>query len=114
MTTNPQLDPTTEAAITRALETPPTVTIPADFAARVAASLPTPSPLTRALTPLRRRPSATWIATTLATTALLIALCILAPHTHASLTNPAFDLELLLVAELATLTTWLSLTRTRL
>jgi len=93
MTQDPQLD----TRLTKALEAPPTVTIPAEFAARIAASIPAPSPLTRVLTPLRRRrPSATWIATTLATTALLAALCILAPHTH------------------ATLTTWLSLTRTRL
>ncbi len=101
---NPIPDTPFDAAITHALEQPPAVAIPADFAARVRASLPV-------VTPARPRQNLGRLYSSIAIVALLVTLCVLAPHTTPSFTNLAFDLELALLVELAGFATWLTLRR---
>jgi hypothetical protein len=100
--TTPIPDTPFEAAITRALEQAPTLTIPADFAARVRASLPAPAPA-------RSSRSLGRLHAIIAVVALLVTLGVIAPHTTPSFTNIAFDLELTLLVELAGIAAWLTL-----
>ncbi|HEY5382310.1 MAG TPA: hypothetical protein VIJ65_08635 [Acidobacteriaceae bacterium] len=93
-----------EAAITRALELQPEVVVPEDFAARVRASLPV-QPKARA------RRSVGRIAGTAAAAGLIVALCWMAPHTQPSFASVAFDMELLVLAELAGIAAWLAMRR---
>jgi hypothetical protein len=90
-----------DAAIVRSLEQPPEVAIPADFAARVRAALPTQAP--------RRRPaSAGRIAAMVATAVSIVAVFALAAHAQPSFSSIHFDIELLLIAELAVILPWLT------
>jgi hypothetical protein len=82
-----------EAAIGRALERPPHARVPEGFAARVAKSLPVGA---------ARRPiwSAGKAVAGVAVVVLAAALFVLAPHAGPSFSNLAFDLELMVLAEL--------------
>jgi hypothetical protein len=93
-----------DAAITRALEQQPRVVIPADFAARVRASLP-------AQPKMRERRSVARIAATAAVAGLIVGLYWLAPHARPSFESVAFDMELLMLCELAGVAAWLSMRR---
>jgi hypothetical protein len=103
--TNPIPDTPFDAAVTRALEQAPATAVPADFAARVRAALPSRPPA-------RARRSLVRVYSTLAIVALLVTLCVLAPHARPSFTNLAFDLELTLLLELAGIVAWLTHRRT--
>ena len=102
MTNNPQ--PDFEAAITRALELRPDPVIPADFATRVMQSLPMQQPVIPRLQVSRT-------IGLIAAAVLTAGLFAVAPHTTASFTSLAFDLELLLLAELGALGYWLTIRR---
>ena len=93
-----------EAAILRALETQPTVVVPEAFAARVCAALPQ-------LKPVRRRMSAGQQAGLAAVAVLLVAVFWLAPHTAPRFTSVAFDVEIMLLLELAGVAAWLATLR---
>ena len=93
-----------EVAITRALEEPPSVAVPVDFAARVRASLPT-RPRVRA------RRSVGGMAAAAAAGGLVVALYWLAPHARASFASLAFDVEMVMVVELAGVAAWLGMRR---
>ena len=93
-----------ETAITRALERAPEVMVPRDFAARVRASLP-------AQPKVRARRSVGRIAGTAAVAGLIVGLCWLAPHARPSFESVAFDMEMLMLAELAGVAAWLAMRR---
>ncbi len=93
-----------EEAITLALERQPAVVVPEDFAARVRASLP-------ARPQVRARWSVGRIAATAAVAGLIVGLCWVAPHTQPSFASLTFDLEMLMLAELAGVATWLAMRR---
>lgn len=93
-----------DAAITRALERQPDVVVPMDFAAKVRAALPERPKV-------RERRSAGRIAAGVAAAGLLVALCLLAPHARPSFGSVAFDLEMVLVVELASVAAWLGMRR---
>jgi hypothetical protein len=95
---------TLEASLTRALEHAPAIAVPADFAARVRASLPA-QPRTQS------RPSAARMAATGAASAALLALCLLAPHAAPNFQSMSFDMELALLGELAVVAAWLAIRR---
>lgn len=97
-------DSAMEAAITRALERQSEVLVPADFAARVRASLP-------ARPRVRARRSVGRIAGTAAVAGLIVGLCWLAPHTQPSFASLAFDFEMLMLVELAGVAAWLAMRR---
>jgi hypothetical protein len=99
-----------EAAITRALEQQPSVTVPVDFAARVRASLPA-QPRARARRFAGR--SVGQIAAIVAGAGLVAALCLLAPHARPSFDSVAFDMEMVLLVELAGVAAWLGMARSR-
>ena len=99
-----------EAAITRALEQQPSVTVPMDFAARVKAALPV-QPKTRARRFAGR--SLGQMAATVAGAGLVVALCLLAPHVRPSFDSVAFDMEMVLLLELAGVAAWLGTARSR-
>lgn len=82
-----------EARLTRALERRPRVAIPENFAARVASSLPPHRPRRR-IVPVRK------LALGAAALASALAMFAVAPHAAPSFTNLAFDVELMLLAEL--------------
>jgi len=82
-----------EAAIARALEQRPQAMPPEGFAVRVALSLPVGSPRPR-------RWSAGKALAGVAAVVLAVALFILAPHAGPSFSNVAFDVELVVLAEL--------------
>jgi hypothetical protein len=88
-----------EVAITRALEQQPKVAVPADFAARVRNSLP-PQPRRRAERPVGRTVAMIGGLVTLA------AMFAVAPHVAPNFTSVAFDLELVLLAELGGIAWW--------
>jgi hypothetical protein len=91
-------------AIDHCLEHAAEPRIPIDFAAKVAAALPP--------VPARRR--SPFLARKIAFAAaalLLLALFALAPHSSATLTNTAFDLELLLLVQLIAVAWWLAVRR---
>ena len=93
-----------DAAITRSLERQPAVAIPADFAARVRTSLPT-------LKPMRRRTPIARTVAIVAALVMLVSIFALAPHATPSFTNFSFDLELLLLAQLAGISYWVATKR---
>jgi hypothetical protein len=97
-------DAVLEAAITRALEEPPSVVVPMDFAARVRASLP-------ARARVRVRRSVGRIAAAAAAAGLVVALYWLAPHARASFGSVAFDVEMVMLMELAGVVAWLGTRR---
>jgi ferric-dicitrate binding protein FerR (iron transport regulator) len=97
-------DEMNDEAITRALEVQPKVTIPEGFAARVMASLPA-QPMVKA------RRSVAKIAATAAVAGLIVGLCWMAPHARPSFESVAFDMELLMLCELAGVAAWLSMRR---
>jgi hypothetical protein len=97
-------DGTLEAAVTRALERQPEVMVPAGFAARVRASLP-PQPK------MREHRSVGRIAATAAAAGLIVGLCWLAPHARPSFESLAFDMEMLMLIELAGVGAWLAMRR---
>jgi hypothetical protein len=99
-----------EAAMTRALEQPPSVTVPADFAARVRASLP-PQPPARAKRFAGQ--SIGQLAAIVAAAGLVVALCLLAPHVRPSFDSVAFDMEMVLLVELCGVAAWLGTARSR-
>ncbi len=90
-----------EQQIDRALERQPPVEVPEGFAARVAQSMPARA--------VRRgrwavAPGSAGKTAALAAAGLLaVALFVLAPHAGASFSSVAFDVELLVLAELAAL-----------
>jgi hypothetical protein len=90
-----------EAAVTRALEQAPVVAVPEGFAARVRAALPEP-PKARVRRDVRMA-AAAW-----AVAGLLVALCVLAPHARPSFESVAFDMEMLLLVELAGVGAWMA------
>ena len=90
-----------DAAISRVLETQPAPAIPANFAARVAASLPAPTPV--------RPPSYVRRSAAIASgIILLVVLFALAPHAAPSFINLSFDVELLVLAQLAAIAWFLT------
>ena len=91
-----------EAAITRVLERQPKVLVPGGFAARVRASLP-------AQPRVRRQRSMGRIAGAAAGAGLIVGLCWLAPHARPSFESVAFDMEMLMLAELAGIAAWLAM-----
>jgi len=93
-----------DAAITRALERQPEVVVPVDFAARVRAALP-------AQPKVRERRSVGRIVAAIGAAGVLLALCWLAPHARPSFESVAFDLEMVLVVELAGVAAWLGMRR---
>jgi hypothetical protein len=93
-----------EAAITRALERQPKVVVPADFAARVRASLP-------AQPKVKARRSVGRIVGTAGAAGLIVALCWLAPYAQPNFGSLAFDMEMLLLMELAGVAAWLAMRR---
>jgi hypothetical protein len=90
-----------DAAIVRSLEQAPEVAIPADFAARVRASLPPQKPR-------KARGSAARTSAIIAVAAGLAGTFWLAPRMTPSFTSLSFDLEMLLLAELAVVIAWLA------
>ncbi len=83
-----------EVRVTEALERRPVAAVPQDFAAKVMVALP----------PLKKRRKPVQVGRTMAIAAAMVSLLTmfaLAPHAVASFTNLAFDVELLLMVELA-------------
>ena len=97
-------DEMNDEAITRALEAQPVVVIPEGFAARVMGSLPA-QPM------VKERRSVAKIAATAGVAALIVGLCWLAPHVRPSFGSVAFDMEMLMLCELAGVAAWLSVRR---
>jgi hypothetical protein len=93
-----------EAEIVRVLEQKPVVAAPVDFAARVRAALP-PEPKVKAGRFAGR--SLGRMVGGVAAVALVVALCVLAPHARPSFESLAFDLEMVLLLELAGVAIWL-------
>jgi hypothetical protein len=87
-----------ERAITVALERKPRVAVPEDFAARVAQSLPRGVSL-RAGVVLKAGSVGRRVAV-VAMVLLAASLFVLAPHAATSFSSPAFDVELVVLAEL--------------
>jgi len=95
-----------ETAVTHALEQKPPVVVPVDFAAKVKASLPAQVP---ARSRVRQAKSVSRMAGAVAAAVLVLAMCLLAPHSTPSYTSVAFDMELLLLAELCGLAALMSM-----
>ncbi len=93
-----------EAAITRALEEPPRVLVPVDFAERVRTRLP-------ARARVRARRSVGRIVAAATAAGLVVALYWLAPYVRPSFGSVAFDVEMMMLAELAGVTAWLGTRR---
>lgn len=93
-----------EQRVTQALERRTEVGVPVDFAARVASALPK-ARRRRASMPLGRRTA--WAAAVVLTFALVA----LAPHAPPSFGNMAFDVELVVIAELSGIAYWLTVRR---
>jgi len=93
-----------ETRLIAALEHRPEPAIPADFALRLAAQLPP-------VKPARRRIPAAQTISILAAIVCVLALAWLAPHAAPSFTSLAFDLELLLFAQLAFIAHWFTTRR---
>ncbi len=94
----PNPNPALDARIARALAQPPRVSIPASFAASVAARA-TAQPLSRPALFTGWGPRLALFSGALLTAAMFA----LAPHATPTLTSLPFDAELLLLAELSTL-----------
>jgi hypothetical protein len=84
-----------EQRLTKALEQQPLVVVPEDFAARVRAALPEQRPVR-----MRSRVRVSRVAAVVSGAVLLAAMCWLAPHSTVSFSSAAFDMELVLLAEL--------------
>jgi len=87
-----------ESAITRALEKKPEVVVPAGFAARVMVSLPPRKQ--------RRKLPVGQTAVLAGLLALVLTMFALAPHVTPVYTNFAFDLEMLLLVQMAGIGWW--------
>jgi len=90
--------------MTRALERSPelpTLAVPPDFAARVVASLPKQRAVRPAVYVGR-------MAAIVAMVVLAIVLFVLAPHASPSFASFAFDIELIVLAQLGAIAYWLS------
>ncbi len=87
-----------EAVMTRALEKKPETAVPAEFAARVMRSLP-PRQQRRKL-PVGR------LGVLVGMLALALTMFALAPHATPQITNFAFDLEMLLLVQMAVIGWW--------
>jgi len=87
-----------EAAITRALEKKPEVVVPAEFAGRVMRSLP---PRRR-----QRKMPVGRTAVLVGMLALALTMFALTPHVTPQITNFAFDLEMLLLVQMAGIGWW--------
>ncbi len=93
-----------EAAITRALERKPEGMAPLEFAARVRAALPAqPKP--------RTRHSVAGTVAVVGAAALILAVCWLAPRAQPSFASMTFDLEFVMMVELAGVAAWLGTRR---
>ena len=88
-----------EARVTRALEAQPLVVVPADFAVRVRQALPVPSQR-RSVVSMGR------VAAIVGAVVLAVALFALAPHARPEFTSLAFDMELVVLLELAAIAYW--------
>jgi hypothetical protein len=93
-----------EAMVTRGLESGADVQVPADFAARVRAALP---PLKRP----RHRAQVGRLAAAAAACVLAVAMFVLAPHAAPTFGSLAFDVELLILVQLAGIGYWLTARR---
>jgi hypothetical protein len=93
-----------DAEIVRALEQKPVVAVPVDFAARVRAALP-PEPKVKAGRFAGR--SLGRMVGGVAAGVLVVVLCLLSPHARPSFQSLAFDLEMLVLVELALVGAWL-------
>jgi len=87
-----------EAAITRALEKRPDTAVPAEFAGRVMRSLPPRKQ--------RRKMPVGRTAVLAGLLALALTMFALTPHVTPQFTNFAFDLELLLLVQMAGIGWW--------
>jgi hypothetical protein len=87
-----------ESAITRALEKRPEVVVPVEFAGRVMRSLPPPR--------RRRKMPVGRTAVMVGMLALALTMFALAPQVRPQITNFAFDLELLLLVQMAGIGWW--------
>ena len=93
-----------EAAVTRAIERGPEVTVPVNFAARVVAALPPVRP--------RRNPMRVGRTVALVSAGVLaVAMFALAPHAAPTFASLAFDFELVVIAQLAGIGYWLTVRR---
>jgi hypothetical protein len=93
-----------DAVMTRALERGPEVSVPMDFAARVAASLP----------PARKPRRTMQVSRTAAIASagvLAVAMFVLAPHAAPTFASLAFDFELIAILQLAGIGYWLTVRR---
>jgi hypothetical protein len=98
------VNPEFEAMLTRGLESAPAVDVPVDFAARVRAALP-PVQTRRASTNLGRKTALG------ALVVLSLSLFALAPHAAPTFGSVAFDVELLVIAQLGGIAYWLMVRR---
>lgn len=98
--------PAWETRVQSALERAPEVTPPVDFAARVAASLP---PLKPARKPMRLGRSVALVSIGVAALAMFL----LAPISSPSFSSVAFDLELVLLLQMAGIGYWLTVRANR-
>jgi hypothetical protein len=93
-----------DAVVTRAIERRPEVSVPVNFAARVAAALPSQRP--------RRNPMQVGrIAAFVAAGVLAVAMCLLAPHATPTFGSLAFDFELVVIVQLGGIAYWLTARR---
>ena len=92
-----------EAALQVALERKPEVSVPTDFAARVAAQAATLSPSRTSRVPHFARLTALVVSVIVA-----LSLFALAPRTAASFGNLAFDIEVVVLLQLGLLAWWLT------
>lgn len=90
-----------EARMLRALERAPEPQVPADFAARIAASLP-------ALPPPRKPLRLGRTVALLSVAVLAVAMFLLAPLSAPTFSSIAFDLEILLLLQMAGIAYWLT------
>jgi hypothetical protein len=90
-----------EAMVTRGLEHGAEVAVPVDFAARVRAALP-------AVAPRRSKARVGRVALVVAAFVLAVAMFALAPHAAPTFGNLAFDLELVVIVQLAGVGYWLT------
>jgi len=90
-----------EAMLTRRLESGPAVDVPLDFATRVRAALPP-------IAPQRSKARLGRISMAAAMVVLTVAMFALAPHAAPDFKNLAFDLELLVLVQLAGIGYWLT------
>lgn len=90
-----------EARVLRALEQTREPAVPADFASRVAASLPP-------LPPARKAMRFGRTVALISIGVLALAMFVLAPHSSPSFSSVAFDLELVLLLQMAGIGYWLT------